>query len=214
MIWNTPMKHSKSLHEQFPLYIFVSVLFLMGVIFGALLVNAMSLDQKQDLARYLGSFFNSVIQGNEHSYFSTFLDAFFSHLKWVLIIWLLGLSVVGLPGVFILDFLKGVLLGFTIGYLVGQLSWKGMVFALASLAPQNLIIIPVIMMMSVFAITFSLAMVRTRFMNQQGNMQQALIQYCVQSLVMVGLILAVALFETFITPQFMKWIAPWLLEIV
>ena len=68
------------------------------------------------------------------------------HLKWIGLIWILGLSVIGLPGILILDFLKGVLIGFTVGYLVGQYSWKGLLFALVSIAPQNLFIIPVLMM--------------------------------------------------------------------
>lgn len=212
MKWNATLK--PNLQEQFPLYIFVSVLFLMGVIFGALLVNAMSLEQKQDMSRYLGSFFNTVTQGVETSYSATFIDALSAHVKWILLIWLLGLSVIGLPGIFILDFLKGVLIGFSIGYLVGQLSWKGVVFALASLAPQNLIIIPVLMMMSVFAISFSMFMIRNRFLNQRGNMKQAFTIYCVQSLAMVGMMLAVSLFETFVTPKLIEWVAPWLLEIV
>lgn len=51
-----------ALKEQNILYIFVAVLFLVGVIFGALMVNALSLEQQQDLGRYLGNFFVTVNQ--------------------------------------------------------------------------------------------------------------------------------------------------------
>ena len=100
------------------------------------------------------------------------------HLKWIGLIWILGLSVIGLPGILILDFLKGVLIGFTVGYLVGQYSWKGLLFALVSIAPQNLFIIPVLMMCGVAAITFSLYIIRDRFiMNRGGSMVKPFASY-------------------------------------
>ena len=67
-----------------------------------------------------------------------------------------------------IGFSKGVLIGFTVGYLVGQYSWKGLLFALVSIAPQNLLIIPVLMMCSVAAITFSLYIIRDRFIMNRG----------------------------------------------
>lgn len=41
---------SYSFRPQLHLYLFVSILFLVGVVFGALLVNALTLEQQQDLA--------------------------------------------------------------------------------------------------------------------------------------------------------------------
>ena len=42
--------------DQTMLYVFVGVLFLVGVLFGALMVNALSLEQQQEIARYLNHF--------------------------------------------------------------------------------------------------------------------------------------------------------------
>lgn len=60
---------------------------------------------------------------------STFWDNVSLHLKWVGLIWVCGLSVIGLPGILVLNFLKGVLIGFSVGYMVGQYSWKGLLFS-------------------------------------------------------------------------------------
>nr|WP_313784761.1 hypothetical protein [Paenibacillus larvae] len=66
------------LKENLTLYVFVSVLFVVGVIFGAVMVNALSLEQKQDMSRHLGSFFNPLTTGPhwmEKTPFSNFWDA-------------------------------------------------------------------------------------------------------------------------------------------
>ncbi|MGE7826553.1 stage II sporulation protein M [Paenibacillus sp. NPDC093718] len=198
--------------DQTMLYVFVGVLFLVGVLFGALMVNALSLEQQQEMARYLNHFFVNVQDGGETMSQSSFWSIAALHLKWIGLIWILGLSVIGLPGILILDFLKGVLIGFTVGYLVGQYSWKGLLFALVSIAPQNLFIIPVLMMCSVAAITFSLYIIRDRFiMNRGGSMLKPFASYAMLTFFMVLLTLGVASFETWVTPAMMRWVTPMLL---
>ncbi len=198
--------------DQTMLYVFVGVLFLVGVLFGALMVNALSLEQQQEMARYLNHFFVNVQDGGETMNQSSYWSIAALHLKWIGLIWILGLSVIGLPGILILDFLKGVLIGFTVGYLVGQYSWKGLLFALVSIAPQNLFIIPVLMMCSVAAITFSLYIIRDRFiMNRGGSMVKPFASYAMLTFFMVLLTLGVASFETWVTPAMMRWVTPMLL---
>jgi stage II sporulation protein M len=211
MNWNLNMK--SYMKEHLTLYIFVSVLFIMGVIFGALLVNALSLEQRQDMTQYLGSFFHMIEQGSETSGSTYFQQAVAMHLKWILLIWVLGLSVIGLPLILVLDFLKGVMIGFTVGYLVGSLSWKGMLFALVSVAPQNLVIIPVIIIGSVSGISFSLYMIKNRFLQRSGSLSQPFMSYSFTTLSLIFMLFGVSLFEAFVTPVLMKWVTPMLLTL-
>lgn len=198
--------------DQTMLYVFVGVLFLVGVLFGALMVNALSLEQQQDMARYLNHFFVNVQDSGDTTGSSSYWSIAALHLKWIGLIWILGLSVIGLPGILILDFLKGVLIGFTVGYLIGQYSWKGLLFALVSIAPQNLFVIPVLMMCSVAAITFSLYIIRDRFiMNRGSSMTKPFASYAMLTFIMVLLTLGVASFETWVTPVMMRWVTPMLL---
>ncbi len=197
---------------QTSLYVFVAVLFLVGVIFGALMVNALSLEQRQDLEGYLGNFFMTVQHSGQIVESGTYWDIAILHLKWVGLIWILGLSVIGLPGILVLDFLKGVLIGFTVGYLVGQYSWKGLLFALVSVAPHNLFVIPVLLICSVSAMTFSLYIIRNRVLMQRApGGQRPFASYVLLTLVMAGLLLGVASFETWVTPAMMRWVTPMLL---
>ncbi|MHA0855523.1 stage II sporulation protein M [Paenibacillus sp. CMAA1364] len=201
-----------TLREQTTLFIFVAVLFLVGVVFGALMVNALSLEQQQDLAAYLGNYFVTLEQGSNGVEQATFWSIVILNLKWVGLIWICGLSVIGLPGILILDFLKGVLIGFTVGYLVGQFSWKGFLFAMVSVAPHNLFVIPVLMLCSVAAITFSLHIIKNRMlMYRQGNFTRPFVTYVSLTLVMGLLMIGIAAFETWVTPAMMRWVTPFLI---
>ncbi|GGH24953.1 stage II sporulation protein M [Paenibacillus segetis] len=208
-----PFRHA--LKDQTSLYVFVSVLFLMGVVFGALMVNALTLEQQQDLSRYLGDFFVSVNQGGVEFNQLDFWAVAGLHLKWIGLIWILGLSVIGLPGILILDFLKGVLIGFTVGCLVGQFSWKGLLFAFVSIAPHNLIIIPALLIGSVAAVSFSLGIIRSRvLMNRNGSFARPFLSYTGLTLAMVVVVLAASAFETWVTPVMMTWVTPMLEQVL
>lgn len=210
MNWNNQMRHY--MKDHLPLYAFVSVLFVMGVVFGALMVNALSPGQKEEMARHVNSFIQLVHQGNEIGGKATFWGSFLLHIKWIALIWVLGLSVIGLPFIFVLDFLKGVLVGFSVGYLVGQLSWKGMLFAFVSIAPQNLIVIPALIICSVAACSFSLHLIRNRFMQKKGPLYPAFVQYASTTVSMGVLLFGVALFEAYLSPHMIQWVTPMLVE--
>lgn len=194
--------------DHLPLYLFVSVLFVMGVVFGALLVNALSPGQKEEMARHVNSFIQIVNQGGEFGSQTTLWESYSLHIKWIALIWLLGLSIVGLPLIFVLDFLKGVLIGFSVGYLVGQLSWKGLLLAFVSIAPQNLIVVPALVLCSVGACSFSLYVVKNRLLQTRGTLYPVFTRYTAMTLCMAALLFGVALLEVYISPSMIQWVAP------
>jgi stage II sporulation protein M len=196
--------------EHLSLYVFVGVIFLTGVVFGTVMSGALSVEQKQEIMRFVSNFFSSVEQGDLTDIRATFLQSFTLHMKWILIIWVLGMSVIGLPLILILDFLKGVLIGFSVSYLVGQFAWKGFLFALVSIAPQNLIVIPALLVCSVTAISFSIHLVKHRLLARNGSFYEPFMRYA-GTILLSGLLLAgVALFEASVSPVMMKWVTPML----
>lgn len=202
------------LKEHMSFYIFVGVIFVTGVVFGAVMVHALSLEQKQEIMRYLGNFFTNVEQGGVGvDVKSAFQDSFAMHIKWILIIWILGMSVIGLPLILILDFLKGVLVGFTVAYLVGQFSWQGLLFALVSIVPPNLIMIPALIICSVTAMAFSIHLVKNRFIQRKGKVYEPFMRFSATILASSVLLCGVAYFEAKVSPVMMKWVTPMLMTL-
>jgi stage II sporulation protein M len=196
--------------EYAPLYIFVSVLFVMGVVFGALMVNALAPEQKQEMFRYLTSFFHAINQDAAIDRSTSLEQTFALHLKWIGLIWVLGLSIVGLPLILVLNFLKGVLVGFSIGFMSSQLAWKGMLFSLVSIVPSNMVVVPVLMMASVGGIAFSLHLIKNRASHSRNSITSEFVRYTASALLLVGVLLAVSFFEAYASPHIMKWVTPML----
>lgn len=200
----------RAVKVHFNLYLFVAVLFVVGGVFGALLVNVLTLEQQQDLADEVGqyvSYMGASVGTNEAEVFQ---ERFFFHLKWLILIWLLGVTVVGIPGILALNFLKGSLIGFALGVLVQQYGWKGVAFSFLTMAPQNVIAVPALIIVSAAAISFGLFIVKNRLLQQKGELLPQLGSLTSSSLLMLILFAGAALIEAYLSPSIISFAAPYL----
>ncbi|WP_010172970.1 stage II sporulation protein M [Bacillus coahuilensis] len=189
-------------------YFFVMTLFLMGVVFGAIVVNSLSFTQKEDLYFYLGQFFEQVSNDNVASSSELFKQSFFHNIKYVGFIWILGISIIGLPLIFVLLFMKGMVVGFSVGFLVNRMGWEGFLLSFVSVLPQNLIIIPVFIFIAVLSVGTSLQLIRKIFMKSVSNshMTPIFTRYIAAFIMAVVVLSLAAAVEAYLSPSLMKYI--------
>lgn len=196
--------------DSLTLYVFIGVLFAVGVVFGALAVHSLTLEQQQNLSGDLDRFIRMMEAGMFPDEGETFWDRFFFYGKWIGLIGVLGMTVVGLPFVLALDFLKGALVGFAIGTVVSEHGWKGIVFSFASVVPPNMIVVPAIVMASAAAISFGLHVIRYRLLQSKGRLLPVFVSLCTMIGLMLLAVTAAALVEAYVSPALMRWAAPML----
>jgi stage II sporulation protein M len=190
--------------EHQSLYWFTIVLFTMGIIFGAVLVNSLPLSQKQELHSFLQYFFLNLGQQGIPDTRPHFQESFSHYAKTVGIMWVLGLSIIGLPMILLILFLKGVVVGFTVGFLVHQMQWQGVTFAMVGVLPQNLLVVPALFIVGVSGISFSLRLIKTRLLSKRDGIMPHFVGYTVLVLSMLAVLTIASLFETFVSPRLMQ----------
>jgi stage II sporulation protein M len=191
--------------EHSSIFLFIVVLFLMGVIFGAIVVNSMSITQKEDLFYYLSQFFGQISNGKVADNNDLFMQSFLHNSKFIGLMWILGISIIGLPVILILLFIKGMVVGFTVGFLVNQMGMKGFLLAFVSILPQNLITIPVFIMMAAFSVIFSMRMIKKQFMKKYAQpVLPYFKKYIFVLLISIVFISAASGIEAFLSPWLMK----------
>lgn len=204
--WNQTIQNH--MQNRKSLYLFITVLFMVGVVFGAVIVNTLDLEQKEGLLNYLGYFFSGLEQDSIADPGVAFQHAVGDHLKTVGLMWILGISVVGIPLLLIFIFLKGLVIGFTVGFLVNQLSWKGLWFAFVAVVPQNLLVIPVMIIVAVAGIDFSISLVRNRIIHHRGSIYPQFVSFSILITGMAVVMLISSLFEAYVSPILMKGTLP------
>ncbi|MFD2640286.1 stage II sporulation protein M [Piscibacillus salipiscarius] len=196
---------SYTLEPYMSLYIFLFVLFVIGVIFGASMVGSLSFLQKQDLLFFVEQYFQSITESSRLLTIGELFSAFWTHGKYVTFLFLFGLSFIGLPIVWFLLFLKGIVIGFTVGFLVNQLSWKGFLLSITSVAPQNLLIVPAYLLIVASSMIFCIHVMKMLFSKGKSHytIGQATMLYFKSYLIALLIILGGSILEAFVSTQFM-----------
>jgi stage II sporulation protein M len=195
---------NRHIEEHSSLYLFVTVLFMMGIIFGTFTVQSLGYAQQSELYDYFQHYITEVNKGAivEHQY--ALAQNFIHYVKYTGAIWLLGLSIIGLPVILLMVFLKGVFVGFSVGFLVHQLGWKGLGLSFLSIVPQNLIAIPLLITLSVISISFSTQLIRYLFGTRRGYGKPNIARYFGIMLIVAVVSFTIALFETYLSPILMR----------
>ncbi|MGM9929849.1 MAG: stage II sporulation protein M [Bacillus sp. (in: firmicutes)] len=193
------------IREYSSLYVFIFVLFLMGVICGSIIVNSLSIAQKEDLLYYLTRFFGQVKTGNITSSHQLFMESATHNLQYIGLIWILGISIIGFPLILILLFLKGTVVGFSVGFLVNTMEWEGFRIAIVSVLPQNIILIPLTIYITVLSLALTTNIIRRVFLKQiRQPLKPILIKYIVALLIATLFICVAGAIEAYFSPVLMK----------
>lgn len=197
------------LKHRWIIILFVIIFFCMGIFFGATAARAISIDQANHLAGYFNSFLDKVAitPVSEQMYFR---HSVMTNLYIMLGIYVLGLTVIGIPLVLVAVFTRGFILGFTIGFLFREKALKGLIFAFVSVLPHNILVIPAVIAGGVISLAYSATIIKRRF---SAHNTSAVGQFGFYTAVMSVLCLATVVagfVEAYVTPVLIKTAAVWI----
>ena len=109
--------------------IFLLVLTTIGIISGTIFSLVISSDDKTLVLNQINGFFESI-KNNSLNPLEAFKNSVIDNYSVTLVIWLLGISIIGLPIIILLFFSKSFIIGFTIGNIIMNYKVKGLLISL------------------------------------------------------------------------------------
>lgn len=176
-----------------------------GALYVAFLNEGDKLIVKESIVEYI-----EFIEKGESSSLTIFKNIFLSNVFFILLIWLLGISVIGIPIIVFLFFSKSFLMGFSIATIILNYEFKGLLFALFYIFPHQIINIFVYMFLIVYACALSYRIIDSIIKKTTIDFKPIINKYLKVLLISMGIILISILFETFLTPILLKKILPFL----
>ena len=192
----------ESLKENKITFLWVLLFFLVGIVLGSYTVYYMSDFNRVEITTYFNNFLE-FLGGNSVSYTSILVDSIKSILPMVAIIVLLGYTSVGTPIILMMDLAKGYVIGFTFSLIVSMLGSKGVMLVLSGLMLQNLIFIPIIMLISVLAIRHSVTKLKMGVSRDRVKLDVSRAYLNFQGLLSL-IIISGILIETYISPNLIR----------
>ncbi|WP_300258710.1 stage II sporulation protein M [Clostridium sp.] len=192
----------ESLKENKITFLWVLLFFLVGIVLGSYTVYYMSDFNRVEITTYFNNFLE-FLGGNSVSYTSILVDSIKSVLPMVVIIVLLGYTSVGTPIILMMDLVKGYVIGFTFSLIVSMLGSKGIMLVLSGLMLQNLIFIPIIMLISVLAIRHSVTKLKMGVSRDRVKLDISRSYLNFQGMLSL-IIISGILIETYISPNLIR----------
>lgn len=179
-------------------FLFLAILSIIGITTGALFMTILSSSDKDTINKSLVEYINNI--GSIKFDFNSFLNNFIINIIYALIIWILGISIIGLPIVIIVIFFKSFLLSFSISSFVINFKLKGLAYGFTYLFPHAIINFLIYMFLGVYSIKLSLNFISAIINKKNINMQSIMVKYIKILIISVIIILITTLFETFVMP--------------
>lgn len=178
------------------------ILAIIGIIIGILYIAIISKSNKELINSSLNNFFKEI-SSSKLNYTNALLNSLGSNLIVGILIWLLGISVMGIPIIIGIFLYKSFILGFSISSLIYFYKLKGILIAIIYMIPL-IINLLVVIILTYFAIDFSKRLIKAVFYKQELPFKRIIKKY-IRILIYSEVILIISSFiEVFLVPSILK----------
>lgn len=176
--------------------------FVLGSLLGVLATGSLDPMEKGELLSYVEVFLRSLDNPGVDS--ATVLKAaLLQNARTGLLVWALGLTIIGVPIACALVFVRGFALSFSAGFLVSE--WgRGPLLVLSGMVPHNLLAVPALILMVSYAVSFSLALVRDRTYMSSGQLWNRVFAYTASWFRIFLVFLLSGVLEAYLSPFLMR----------
>ncbi len=193
-----------SIIKQKKLYRIIITLMIFGIISGILFIFFISKESKTKALVSIKNFFDLMNTSTGINYGKSLLNTLVNNIGYVLLIWLLGISIIGLPITIVLAFMKSFIVGFSISSIISCYKAKGILGAFLYVFPHQIIILFIYLLLSFYSISFSIKLFKSLFLKQTINFRIVMQKYIKILLISLIGIIIVSLYEVFISTYFIK----------
>lgn len=173
--------------------------FLLGISAGVFTELMMSSAEKDAMISYLDQYF-LLSNPSDLAFSEIFMKSAGNNLGLLFIMLLSGLTAIGFPVALAALIYKGMALGFSAALLIDSMSFKGVAIIFTSMIPQNLLIIPAIILAGVAALNVAFYTISNRKFGIKKSIAESSGSYLFINVILAAAILVGCFIESFLSP--------------
>lgn len=180
-------------------FIIIFVICTVAFIIGVLLPSILNEENRKIIQTSLNSFFDTI-KNNQLKTNELLFKTLTSNIIIDLILWLLGISIIGIPIVIILLGYKSLSLGFTISSIISTYKLNGVIKSLIYIVP-NIINLFIFFVISYYSISFSLMLFNYLFRKKEYNKRIIVNRYLKLLVISIIILIFSSVIETYVVPK-------------
>ncbi len=203
------MKKGKKLKELIlphkKINFFVTTILILGVLSGSIFLMMSNEADKSSVIAQIQNFFTNISQGNIDNGLAL-RNSLIINYVFVGLIWILGLSMVGIIATVFLTYIKGFLVGFSIASIILTYGYKGILASILYTFPSQIFNILVVIILTIYSIMFANNLFQIIISKKNGNNRLMLKKYFVILMLCVIVSFISSVLEVYLFPNILKLI--------
>lgn len=199
-------KYLKSLRSNIRinknLFVFLLVIVLVGIASGAIFSSILNENDSKMVSDYLNNFINNV--GKSKIDFSIVISTSVSTMGLGLLIWIFGISIVGVILIIPIMFIKSFILGFSMGSIIVNFKLKGVLLSLLYIVPHQIINILIYILISAYGIIISTNLFRSMKNKKVFDFKKIMNRYTYILAFSLAVLFLTSVYEVYFLPKVIK----------
>lgn len=185
--------------------LFIITILILGIISGSIFLMLSNETDKANVIAQIKTFFNNISNNSIDNGLALKNSLIINYL-FVGIIWILGLSMIGIIANIFITYIKGFLVGFSISSIFLTYGYKGALASLVYTFPSQILNIIVISVLSIYSIMFAKNLLQIITSKHNTNNRIMLKKYSVILMFCIILSFISSLLEVYLFPNLLKLI--------
>ena len=184
---------------------FVTTVLVLGILSGAIFLMMSNETDKSSVVTQIQTFFKNIAEGTIDNGLALRNSLIINYI-FVGVIWVFGLSMIGVIANIFLTYIKGFLVGFSISSIILTYGYKGILASLLYTFPSQILNIMIVIVLSIYSIMFAKNLLHIIGSKGNGNNRLMLKKYVVILMFCIIVSFISSLFEVYLFTNILKFV--------
>lgn len=185
---------------------FVITIVLLGIISGSIFLVTLNKTDKANTILQIENFISNINKGTINSG-QALKNSLIINYTFIILIWILGLTMIGILINIFLTYIKGFIVGFSVSAILSTYKYKGLIASILYIFPSAIINLIVISTLTIYSIMFSYNLLQV-ITTKKTNKRIFLKKYAIILLFSIIISFISSVLEAYLFPYLLKLIIP------
>ncbi len=183
--------------------IFILLLLVIGITCGAIYYNLLTNPDLEEVNNLISDYATNI-KNNNYNYVQALIYSLGNNIFYMLVIFILGISIIGIPLIIVLIFTKGLTVGFTISTLLNVYKYKGSLYSFIYIFPKELLSFASYIIIGYYSINFSIKIFKQIFTKKEQNLKKEAKKYLIALIISIIIGILCSFLDAYLYPNIYK----------
>jgi len=195
-------KAKTNIANQKKLYIFLIGLALLSLISGIIFIFLIKEENLTEISKKITIYFTEINNANK---LNILINSIINNFIYIITIWILGISLIGLPIILIIFIFKNFITGLSISSIIYTYKINGIIKTIVHIFPHQIILLIILLLISFYSISFCIKLFKYLFLKKIINFKEVMQKYLKILIISLLVTLFTSIYEAYISTYLLNY---------